>query len=90
MKYVRILELDNNGIQQLVAMCRLTDGGVVVCEGDPIIVQKLNEHGIRDRASDHSSEVVTVLDGERFLSALPHEFASAYLAASGVMEVEGV
>ena len=84
MSYVEIYRLQNNGDQTIIATCRLIDN-VVVCSGDEVFVNNLNQEGIYDYNS-RSKQKIFPKDGQKFLENLKYAFKSGYLSATDVQE----
>lgn len=83
-KFVEVYRLQNDGTQQLVVTCRLSDG-MVQCEGEQTLVKQLEGKGIADYASDQPKKLFP-RDGLAFLRNLKYSFKSGYLNASDVHE----
>lgn len=82
MKLVEIYELQSDGSQKTIAICRM-EHNVVVCEGDENFVQNLKQDGIKDYQSD---TLLYPRDGIHFLEQLKFNFKSGYLMASDILE----
>lgn len=86
MKFVQIYKLQNNGDQKIIAICRLTDLGVIF-DGDPIFIKNLEKGGIRDYSNeDPEAGKLFPKDGIRFLENLKFAFKSGYLVATDIQE----
>ncbi len=91
MKFVEIYKLQNNGDQKVIAICKLTDEGVI-CEGEEVFVQNLKERGIRDYSQMGQGFALSGAgqlfpkDGIKFLENLKYAFKSAYLSATEVQD----
>ena len=84
MKFVEILKLQNDGIQVIIATCKLEDGKVV-CEGEESFVKRLQEDGIRNYTAKLTKKLY-FHNGEKFLDQLKYNFKSGYLNATGIQE----
>ncbi len=86
MKLVKILELNSEGIQKVIATCRLVENDIVECTGEEPFVSRLINQGIRDYTKDGSQQQLLPKDGLRFLEQLKYNFKSGYLNATDVLE----
>jgi hypothetical protein len=84
MKYVEIYKLQNNGDQTIIATCKLVDN-TVLCEGDTIFTQNLQNDGIASY-TNQSTQSLFPKDGLLFLENLQYTFRSGYLMATSVKE----
>ena len=84
MSFVEIYKTKNDGTQEIMAICHLTDD-FVVCEGNERLVKSL-EDGVLDYSSDDSNKKLFFKDGLKFLEQLKYNFKSGYLNASEVKE----
>lgn len=83
MKFVEIYKIQNDGSQQVIAVCKLV-GKKVVCEGDRMFVKDLEREGILDYSTPRKK--LFPKDGMNFLEGLKFAFKSGYLNASEVKE----
>jgi hypothetical protein len=83
MQYVEIYKLQNDGTQKVAVTCRLSDAGIVLCEGEEPITGNLIAKGIDDYSGGDGSKLFTT-DGLKFLEQLKNNFKSGYLMASEV------
>ena len=85
MKIVEIYKLQNDGLQKILATCRLDVSGEVVCEGGGLFVENLIKDGVIDFSIPERNRLFPK-DGVRFLEQLQNNFSSGYLMASGIIE----
>ena len=85
MKFVEIYKLQNDGSQKVIAVCKLTDGGVVIESENKEFAHSLADRGVRDYLSN-SDVMLFPKDGIKFLEQLKYNFRSGYLNASEVIE----
>lgn len=83
MYFVEIYKLDNNGNQNIIAMCKLADGETALCEGDDVFVKNLTQNGIYDYSVEPRQKLFPK-DGKKFLENLKYAFKSGYLVATEV------
>lgn len=84
MKYVEFYKLNNDGAQNIVATCILTDQGVV-CDGSEPLIENLRREGILDYSSQNRTKLF-FQDGVKFLEQLQYNLKSGYLNASEIKE----
>ena len=84
MPFVEIYKLQNDGSQQVIAVCRLV-GDAVKCEGNEIFIKNLEREGILDYSQPQLQKIF-FKDGLRFLEQLKNNFKSGYLSASEIKE----
>jgi len=85
MKKVKIYKLQNNGDEHAIAICTLTDSGVV-CEGEEVFINNLQKNGIRNYADQSSGAMLFPKDGIKFLENLKNAFRSPYLSATDIID----
>ena len=85
MPFVEIYKIKNDGSQIVAATCHLKDG-MVVCEGDEVLINNLERDGIFDYSSADPDKKLFFQDGLKFLEQLMFNFKSGYLNASAVKE----
>ena len=85
MKYVEFYKLQNDGSQKIIAVCRLNEGGLVECNGDPVFAGNLMRDGIKDYSSPEKPTLF-FKDGLKFLEQLKFNFTFGYLNSSEVKD----
>jgi hypothetical protein len=83
MKYVEVYKLDENGNQQVVAVCKLIENKVQ-CQGEKALVSKLVSKPLILQGD--KIKQVSPKDGELFLHALSQTFDSGYYQSSNILE----
>lgn len=86
MASVEIYKLQDNGEEKVIAVCKLTPEGGVVCEGEEIFVKNLTGEGIRDYSDMEKPQKLFPKDGRKFLENLKYAFRSPYLSATDIQE----
>ena len=84
MKFAEIYKLQDDGSQQIIAICELIDEKVV-CRGNKNYVESFKRDGVVDRSKTPFKKFFPK-DGLAFLEILKFLFKTAYLNASDVME----
>jgi len=85
MTHVKIYQLQDSGEQEVVTVFKLDNDGVVVGEGDDILIENLRDGGIKDHGNPDGPKLY-FKDGLKFLEQLKFNFTSGYLNASEVMQ----
>lgn len=86
MKYVNIYKLQNDGSQTVIATCRLSNDGTVVCDGNQAFVENLERDGILDYGNPQVRNKLFPKDGIKLLENLKFAFRSGYLVATDIQE----
>ena len=84
MPFVEIYKTNNDGLQEIAAICELNKE-FVVCKGEKIFIENLKKDGIYNYSRSPHQKIFPK-DGLHFLEQLKYNFKSGYFNASEVKD----